>query len=262
MISILQWDNSTQSCRQATLDRLPRSVKDVAADDVWWIDLGDPTPEEEERIFGSFFPVHTLTREDITRVRNVPDHGAIFPKVEEFPDYLFVIVDPLPAGLGEVLKTIPKETPSPLRRRCWPAGTGRNSAQVLNHQRARHASLPPLECVTTGRTSSIATPMPPDAAPITCSITSSTRWWTSTPRWSIGSRPLDPLETHLFTDPTPKLSSRLAAPEAVVTGMRKTLILERESAGPAHPRRVRAGRRSARSFTTATCTTTSSATPN
>jgi magnesium transporter len=40
--------------------------------------------------------VHTLTLEDITRPRREPDEPPHLPKVEEFPDYLFVVANVLP----------------------------------------------------------------------------------------------------------------------------------------------------------------------
>jgi magnesium transporter len=229
MIFILHWDNSTKSCRQATLDQLPASVKDIAPDDVWWIDLGDPTAEEEERIFGKFFSIHTLTREDITRIRNAPDHGAHLPKVEEFPDYLFVVVNPLPAGLGEVLKTIPKETPSPTPAAMLARKYRPQLSAVLNHRVLVTHHYQPLECVTTARTyvdrhadaarrgpdflfHHVLDAMVDEYAPVVDRVAAQ----------------LDALETHLFKDPTPKLLSRLLRLKRVVTGLRKTLILERE----------------------------------
>ena len=108
MISLLHWDGTAKDCHEESLDRLSVTVAEVAADDVWWIDLTDPTPEEEEHIFGKFFRVHPLSREDITRPRTDPDHGAHLPKAEEFPDYLLVIVNPLPQGLAEALKLGPQ----------------------------------------------------------------------------------------------------------------------------------------------------------
>lgn len=63
---------------------------------VLWIDLVNPTPEEEAQVFQRFFHVHSLTVEDITRPRRLADGSAHLPKVEEFPDYLFSIVNPIP----------------------------------------------------------------------------------------------------------------------------------------------------------------------
>src|SRR5437868_2226934 len=96
MMTVYRWD---RSAGWAAADRLPDSAADVAADQVVWVDLSDPTPEEEEAVFGRFLKVHPLTVEDVTKPRRDPDHGAHFPKVEEFADYLFVIVNPLPPDL-------------------------------------------------------------------------------------------------------------------------------------------------------------------
>src|SRR5262245_33814499 len=91
-----------QTCARGGLDRLPESVAAIPADEVVWIHLTDPTPEEEAAVFERFMKVHLLTLEDITKMRREPGSGAHFPKVEEFPDYLFIIVNPLPPGLCEL----------------------------------------------------------------------------------------------------------------------------------------------------------------
>jgi magnesium transporter len=62
---------------------------------VLWIDLEAPTAEEEAAIFGQFFPIHALSLEDVRRPGTAADASAHLPRVEEFPDYLFVIVNPL-----------------------------------------------------------------------------------------------------------------------------------------------------------------------
>lgn len=229
MIFVLHWDNSAKTCHEVPLDRLPPKATAVSPDDVWWVDLNDPTPEEEERVFGTFFPVHALTREDITRVRLAPDHGAHLPKVEEFPDYLFVIVNPLPAGLGEVLKAIPKDMPSAAPAALLARKNRPQLSAVLNHRVLVTHHYQPLECVTTGRTYTdrhaeaaqrgpdflfhhILDAMVDEYTPVVDRV----------------SAQLDILETHLFKDPTPKLLARLLRLKRVVTGLRKTLILERE----------------------------------
>src|SRR5262245_3032566 len=64
--------------------------------DIVWVDLESPTPEEEELVFRQFFPVHSLSLDDITfESRHPAALAPHLPKVEEFPDYLFVIVNPL-----------------------------------------------------------------------------------------------------------------------------------------------------------------------
>ena len=75
-----------------------------------------PTPDEEALVFQQFFPVHPLTLEDITRLRREPEAPPHLPKVEEFRDYLFVIVNPLRQSfLDSIVKddgTPPKERAS------------------------------------------------------------------------------------------------------------------------------------------------------
>src|SRR5574341_445972 len=76
----------------------PEELRDNAVSlqvghDVMWIDLEAPSEEEEQLVLRSFMSVHTLTLEDMTRTRR--EGTAHFPKVEEFHDYLFVIVNPL-----------------------------------------------------------------------------------------------------------------------------------------------------------------------
>jgi magnesium transporter len=61
--------------------------------DVYWIDLDRPTPEEEALVYEQFFPVHRLTRSELAERRQV--HVSVFPKVEAFADYLFVVTTPL-----------------------------------------------------------------------------------------------------------------------------------------------------------------------
>jgi magnesium transporter len=73
-----------------------RSTKDML-----WIDLNEPTTAEEELVFGPIIDVHTLTRDDVTRERRDLQHRPHLPKVEEFPDYLFVVVNPLHPKLRE-----------------------------------------------------------------------------------------------------------------------------------------------------------------
>jgi magnesium transporter len=65
-----------------TAEQLPGLLKDEKA--VIWIDIEAPT-EEEDRILRDVFQFHPLTIEDCRETRN-------YPKVEEFPGYLYMIV--------------------------------------------------------------------------------------------------------------------------------------------------------------------------
>jgi magnesium transporter len=233
MTSILRWDSSAKCCQEASPDKLPENAAAVAPEDVWWIDLSEPTPEEEEAIFGKFFPIHPLTREDITRARTEPEHGTHLPKAEEFPDYLFVIVNPLPPGLEEALKRTPTDSktstpvPSPaaiLSRRHRP-----QLSAVMNHRVLITHHYQALNCITTALTfmgrhtetvrrgpdflfHHVLDAMVDEYAPVVERVAAR----------------LDGLETRLFRDPTPRLLGRLLRLKRVVSGLRKTLILERE----------------------------------
>ena len=100
---------------------------------------------------------------------------------------------------------------------------------VLNHRVLVTHHYQPLECVTTARTfvgrhadaarrgpdflfHHVLDAMVDEYAPVVERIAAR----------------LDGLETRLFKDPTPKLLARLLRLKRIVTGLRKTLILERE----------------------------------
>jgi magnesium transporter len=58
-----------------------------------WIDLNDPTTEEEDRILKEVFDFHPLSILDCRRDRLDPDRGDHLPKVEDFGHYLFAIIN-------------------------------------------------------------------------------------------------------------------------------------------------------------------------
>jgi magnesium transporter len=95
MISLYRWQPDQNRGTWVDPPNLPTDARQVPEGEVWWIDVEDPTEEEEDLVFRRFLPVHPLTLEDITRSRREPDGLPHFPKVEEFPDYLFVVVNPL-----------------------------------------------------------------------------------------------------------------------------------------------------------------------
>jgi magnesium transporter len=234
MIAVHHWDATARNCRPCGIDDLPTTIAEVHPDDVWWVDLEDPTHQEEERIFGTFFPVHPLTREDITRQRSAPDHGTHFPKVEEFPNYLFVIVNPLPPGLLDAIRKstkggtgngpIPPTVAELMKRKHRPQLSAVMNRNVLvTHHYAS------LDCVFAARGylnrhteafrrgpdflfHHVLDAMVDEYAPIVERIADR----------------LDVLESRMFRSPSPKLLSRLLRLKRVVTSLRKTLILERE----------------------------------
>ena len=227
MISVRHWDDTAKVCRTTGTDHLPATAADVRPGDVWWVDLSAPTHEEEDAVLGRFFPVHALTREDVTRQRVSDDKGTHLPKVEEFPDYLFVVANPLPPGLAEALVANAARDPEPLPR---PRTSRRPQlSAVLNKQVLVTHHYEPLACVATAtayldrHTQTVARgpdfvfhhvldAMVDEYSPVVERIAAR----------------LDSLETKIFRDPSPRLLARLLRLKRIVTGMRKTLILERE----------------------------------
>lgn len=229
MLTVHRWNGS--SCARGGAELLPDTAAAVPADQVVWVDLSDPTPEEEAAVFEKFLKVHALTLEDVTKLRREPEAGAHFPKVEEFPDYLFVLVNPLPPGLGALAAAkgkpaadAPKVSPSRMLRRDRPQLSAVLTRTVLITHSAK-----PLPCISEARQylqkhgeSARRGPdylfhivldlMVDEYAPVV--------------DWVAGQ--LDRLETLIFTRPTRKLLTRILKLKRIVTGMRKTLILERE----------------------------------
>lgn len=228
MITVHRWNG--ESCVPSGPEGLPESAAAIAADEFVWINLSNPTPEEEVAIFQKFMPVHLLSFEDITRIRREPDRGAHFPKVEEFPDYLFVIANPLPPGLLALAsaKRGPDAVPLPSASRLLHRHRPQLSAVLSRNVLITH-SMEPLTCVEAAHQylarhgdsarrgpdyvfHIVLDAMVDEYAPVV--------EWVATK--------LDHLESHIFTNPTPKLIHRILRLKRVVTGMRKTLIIERE----------------------------------
>ncbi|HEX4610846.1 MAG TPA: magnesium/cobalt transporter CorA [Urbifossiella sp.] len=220
MLTTHRWNAATRVYEAVPAYALPASAGDLPAEDVIWIDLADPTPEEEARVFCQFLPVHTLTLGDITKPRREPDQGAHLPKVEEFADYLFLVVNPLPPGLAD------------------PAVAGRKRARlrecpqlsaVLTRQVLVTHHYPPLACVD-GVSDYVArhgdcARRGPDYV---CHLILDAVVDEYAPVVDRVSDRLDRLEAVVFRHPTPKTLARLLRLKRLVSGMRKTLILERE----------------------------------
>ena len=234
MLHIVCWDKSANKAEEVPPELLPATHADIG-DRVYWIDLDDPTPEEEERVFKRFHPVHPLTLEDVTKPRRTPEEGAHLPKVEEFADYLFVIVNPLPADVCRV----PSKTPSSPTPHPQKGAGGRSSltrrrqrpqlSAVLTHNVLITHHYAPLPCIEDGQKylarhtdglgrgpdfvfHLILDGIVDEYAPVVERI----------------SDQLDKLETRLFTRPSNDLLARLLRIKRRVSYLRKTLILERE----------------------------------
>ncbi len=95
MITLYCW-NKGQGVGMLLNPEMLRTHADALrqSSDVYWIDLDQPTPEEEALVLEEFFSVHRLTRKEMMTHREA---GALptFPKAEAFADYLFVVANPL-----------------------------------------------------------------------------------------------------------------------------------------------------------------------
>jgi magnesium transporter len=181
-----------------------------------WIDLVAPTADEDARVFQAYFPVHPLTLEDINRPRRLPEQGAHLPKVEEFPGYLFVIVNPLPVP-GDNGKTRYST-----RTRPQLSAILTRNLLITHHDK-------PLPCIDAvwdycarhdgclGRGPDylfhlVLDAMVDEYAPVVETLADR----------------LDRIEGRIFTKPTRDLLARLLRLKRHVSFLRKTIILERE----------------------------------
>ena len=64
-------------------------------DTIIWVDLENPSEEEEETLLVHFFLFHHLAVEDCQRERVEPKTGDHYPKVEDYHDYIYVIFNPV-----------------------------------------------------------------------------------------------------------------------------------------------------------------------
>jgi magnesium transporter len=229
MMTVYKWNGT--SCEHGGAELLPESASAVTGDNVVWVILTEPTPEEESLVFEKFIHIHTLSLEDITRLRREPEGGAHFPKVEEFPDYLFVIVNPLPPGLcqlvtgkGEKKSGISIPSASRMLRRERP----QLSAIITRNILITHATSP-VECLRIAeeyihRHGEAAKRGPDYVFHIV--LDAMVDEYAPVVDW-VAAR-LDRLEIQIFTHPTRKLIARILRLKRLVTSARKTLIIERE----------------------------------
>ena len=54
MIHIVRWNPGSNSTEHATLEQLPPTAAELPDSSVVWIDLDDPTPDEEDRVLKLF----------------------------------------------------------------------------------------------------------------------------------------------------------------------------------------------------------------
>jgi magnesium transporter len=230
MIRVYHWDPAAQTAHRHDGGELPATAVEVTGDAGLWVDLDNPTAEEEDRVFRQFLPIHPLTVEDISRPRREPDSGAHLPKVEEFPTYLFVVANPLPWDVCNAGDRRDGSPPTPsakaARRGRWrrPQLSGLLTKTVLvTHHYDR---LPCVEAVlgyverrgeATGRGPDylfhlILDEMVDEYAPVVERFADR----------------LDKLETRLFRKPSRKVLTQLLRVKRTVVYLRKTLVMERE----------------------------------
>lgn len=222
MIHIVRWNPVSNSTESVTLDALPATAAELPEGSVVWIDLDSPTPEEEDRVLKVFLPIHVLTLEDVTKPRRTG--SAHLPKVEEFPDYLFAIVNPLPLELHTEHTTEPVKKSIRIHKLPRP-----QLSAILTHTVLVTHHDSPMPCIQEGRGQLtrhasnvqrgpdylfhlILDGIVDDYAPMVDRI----------------SQRLDQLETKMFRQPTPAVLAKLMRVKREVTYLRKTLILERE----------------------------------
>jgi len=229
MMTVYKWNGT--SCEHGGAELLPESASAVSGDNVVWVVLTEPTPEEESLVFEKFMHIHTLSLEDITRLRRNPEGGAHFPKVEEFPDYLFVIVNPLPPGLsalaagkGERKEGEPVPSASRMLRRDRP-----QLSAVLTHNVLITHATASMECLKSAeqyihRHGEAAKRGPDYVFHIV--LDAMVDEYAPVVEWIANQ--LDRLEMRIFTHPTRQLIARILRLKRLVTSARKTLIIERE----------------------------------
>ena len=187
----------------------------MPTNEVWWLNLENPTPEEEQAVFTEWAKIHLLTTEDITRSRRLEDGLPHFPKVEEFPDYLFVIANPLR----------PDTAPTPVNPRCTNVQL---SAILTRHLLITHhyEALPAItylsqflqrHCEQAGRGPDYLFHLILDALVDEYA-----------PEIDRLAEQLDEIETSMFVTPSQELLGELIHLKRRVVMFRKTLILERE----------------------------------
>ena len=69
MISIHAWDRAAHCASALKIADLADPALRKDGNRVVWIDLTDPSPEEEAAVLQQFLPIHSLSLEDVTRIR-------------------------------------------------------------------------------------------------------------------------------------------------------------------------------------------------
>lgn len=199
----------------------PEALKGPA-DAVRWVDLVAPTPEEERLVLEEFFPVHPLTLEDIAYLRrNPPGSTPHLPKVEEFRDYLFLLVNPLHPEIYEHVKQQRPERPE------GPMVT--QLSAILTHTLLITYHALDLSSVRETRESlgrgGIQATRGPDYL-FHLVLDKVVDFYA--PVMDCLEDHIDELETAVFNKPTTRLFKRILTFKQIVAGLRKSVMIERE----------------------------------
>ncbi len=221
MIHAILWNSTTNLAQHGGGELIPQTIQALPEKQILWIDLDNPTAEEETRILQQFMQVHPLTLEDISKPRREPELGSHLPKVEEFHEYLFVIVNPLPAEMNENAEARRKFK---LNRKTRP-----QLSAILTHQVLITHHYHAMPCVVASQQHLqrhsenlqrgpdflyhlILDGIVDEYSPIVERI----------------SEQLDRVESAMFKRPAPELLAQLLRIKRQVSYLRKTMILERE----------------------------------
>lgn len=221
MIQCFSWNRVSkrvQTLEPSHLEQDPEKFQNP--DEVIWIDLTNPTEEEEQLVLRTIRSVHTLSLEDMTYLRRHPQTGPHFPKVEEFPDYLFVIVNPLTRRYREQVGQRSLKADSSFFTQL---------SAILTHNALITHHCEPLDCVdqvmgflTRHRT--VADRGPDYIFHLLLDHTVDE----FVPVLDFLDESLDELELEVLEKPSRELFQRLVRLKRQVVLLRKTLIYERE----------------------------------
>jgi magnesium transporter len=222
MITAYIWDPESKKGRTLEAALLENACSQLLKPtETMWIDLAAPTQDEEERVFCRFLPIHPLSLEDINRLRREPDSPPHFPKVEEFPEYLLIIVNPITSLYRQQLK---KMTGPELSHRPFTqlSGVITNNILITHHYEA-------MECVDQvqkflQRHLSFAERGPDYLFHLILDNTVDEY----VPVLDFIDETLDHLELEVVQNPRQELFMRLLRLKQEVILLRKTFVLERE----------------------------------
>lgn len=223
MITVYVWNHTTKTLTTLDPGMLAEQRNDLlAAEHTLWIDLQQPTPDEERLVFEVFFSIHTLSLEDVTRLRREPDAPPHLPKVEEFPDYLLVIVNPM---THEFLEHIGK----PGNRHNGTARPFTQLSAVITQSMLITHHYEPLKCIDQLRAFLQRHGAQCERGPdYLCHLILDSTVDEYAPVLDYIDDSLDHLETFVLQNPRQGLFQRMLRLKREIIVLRKTLIYERE----------------------------------